>query len=178
MQKPPSAPTSQVKANRLLVQQKEEAQERVKQQGKTTRSECGHSSPSYLSLWRQAVTLASPLSGHGQKTTAKDGCDDGLSARERLAPVAIDTAAMLSARERLTPVAVIGTDDRTDDGTDDDGWRDDGMNGWKGRPDTTTSGQNQGYYISRCKDYPIWKLGEFGKLKKFHSLISSHQPTM
>jgi hypothetical protein len=26
---------------------------------------------------------------------------------------------------------------------------DDGTDGWKGRPDTTTSGQNQGYYISR-----------------------------
>jgi hypothetical protein len=34
---------------------------------------------------------------------AKDGCDDGLSARERLAPV-----------------AVIGMDEGTDDGTDDD----------------------------------------------------------
>ncbi len=121
MQKPHSAPTPQVRASRLLVQQKEQAQERVKQQGRTTRSECGHSSPSYLSLWRQAVTLASPLSGHGQRTTAKDGCGDELSARETLAPVAVDAAAVLSARERLAPVAVIGTDEGTDDGTDDDG---------------------------------------------------------
>jgi hypothetical protein len=82
------------------MQQKEEARERVKQQGKTTRSICGHSSPNYLSLWKQAVTLVSPLSEHGQRTTAKDGCDNGLSTRERLAPV-----------------AVIGTDE----GTDDDG---------------------------------------------------------
>jgi hypothetical protein len=29
------------------------------------------------------------------------------------------------------------------------GWMDDGTNGWKRRPDTTASGQNQGYYISR-----------------------------
>jgi hypothetical protein len=71
-----------------------------------------------LSLWRQAITLASPLSGHGQRITAKDGCDNELSARERLTPVAVDAAAVLSARERLAPVAVIGTDD----GTDDDGW--------------------------------------------------------
>ncbi len=99
-------------------------QERVKQQGRTTHSECGHSSPSYLSLWRQAITLASPLSGHGQRTTAKDGCDDGLSARERLAPVAVDAAVVLSAMERLALMAVIGTDDGTNDGT----------NGWKGRP--------------------------------------------
>ncbi len=115
--KPPSAPMPQVRASRLLVQQKEEAQERVKQQGRTTRSECGHCSPRYLSLWRQAVTLASPLSGHGQRTTAKDGCDDRLSARERLAPMAVDAAAVLSTTERLAPVAVIGTND----GTDDDG---------------------------------------------------------
>jgi hypothetical protein len=121
MQKPPSAPTPQVRASKLLVQQKEEAQERVKQQGKTTRSKCGHSSPNYLSIWRQAVTLASPFSGHGQKTTAKDGCDDRLSARERLAPVAGDAATVLSARERLAPVAVIGTDEETDDGMDDNG---------------------------------------------------------
>ncbi len=71
-------------------------------------------------LWRQAITLANPLSGHGQRTTAKDKCNDGLSARERLAPVVVDTAAVLSARERLTPVAVIGTDEGTDDGMDDD----------------------------------------------------------
>jgi hypothetical protein len=132
MQKPPSAPMLQVRASRLLVQQKEKAQERVKQQGRTTRSECGHSSPSYLFLWRQAVTLVSPLSRHGQRTTAKDGCGDERSARERLAPVAVDAAAVLSARERLAPVAVdaaavlsarerlalvavIGTDDGTDD---------------------------------------------------------------
>jgi hypothetical protein len=48
---------------------------------------------------------------------AKDGCGDGLSARERLALVAIDAVAVLSTKERLAPVAVIGTDD----GTDDDG---------------------------------------------------------
>jgi hypothetical protein len=42
---------------------------------------------------------------------AKDGCDDGLSARERLTPVAVDAGAVLSAREKLAPVAVIGTDD-------------------------------------------------------------------
>jgi hypothetical protein len=41
------------------AKEEEEAQERVKQQGRTTRSECGHSSPSYLSLWRQVITLAS-----------------------------------------------------------------------------------------------------------------------
>jgi len=74
-----------------------------------------------LSLWRQAITLASPLSGHGQRITAKDGCDDGLSARERLAPVAVDVAAVLSAMERLALVAVIGIDEGTDDGTNDDG---------------------------------------------------------
>jgi hypothetical protein len=135
MQKPPSALTPQVRASRLLVQQKEETQERIKQQGRTTRFKCGHSSPSYLSLWRQAVTLTSPLSRHGERRTTKDGCDDGLSARERLTPVAVDAAAVSSTRERLTPVAVI----RTDDGTD----------GWKGRPNTTASRQNQGYYISR-----------------------------
>jgi hypothetical protein len=94
MQKPPSVSILQVRASRLLVQQKEEAQRRVKQQGKTTRFECGHSSPSYLSLWRQAVTLASPVSGHGQRTTARDGCGDKLSAKERLAPVAVDAAAV------------------------------------------------------------------------------------
>jgi hypothetical protein len=32
---------------------------------------------------------------------------------------------------------------------------DDGTDGWKGRPDTTASGQNQGYYISRYKDWYI-----------------------
>jgi hypothetical protein len=104
MQKLPSTLTPQVRASRLLVQQKEEAQERVTQQGRTTRSECGHNSPNYLFFWRQTITLASPLSGHGQITTSKDGCDDGLNARER-----------------LTPVAVIETDDKMDDGTDDDG---------------------------------------------------------
>jgi len=46
----PSAPTPQGRAGRLLVQQKEEAKERVKQQGRITRSDCGHSSPGYLSL--------------------------------------------------------------------------------------------------------------------------------
>jgi hypothetical protein len=70
-----------------------------------------------------------------KKTTAKDGCDDGLSTRERLAPVAVDATAVLSTRERLAPVAVIGTDD----GTDDDGWME----------RTTITGQNQRYYISR-----------------------------
>jgi hypothetical protein len=104
------------------VQQKQEAQDQVKQQGRTTRSECGHSSPSYLSLWRQAVTLASPLSRQGQRTTAKDGCDDRLSARESLAPVAVDVTVVSSARERLALVAVIGTDaGMTDAGMDDDG---------------------------------------------------------
>jgi len=49
---------------------------------------------------------------------------------------------MLSARERLAPVVVIGTDDETDDRIDE----------WKGRPNTTSSGQNQGYYISRCEN--------------------------
>ncbi len=63
------------------------------------------------------ITLASPLSWHGQRTMAKDGCNDGLSAKERLAPVAVDAATMLSGRERLAPVVVIGTDE----GTDDDG---------------------------------------------------------
>ncbi len=51
---------------------------------------------------------------------ANDGWDDGLSARERLAPMAVNAAAVLSAKERLTPVAIIGTDEGTDDGTDDD----------------------------------------------------------
>jgi hypothetical protein len=37
--------------------EEEEAQERIKQQGRTTRSECGHGSPSYLSLWRQAIRM-------------------------------------------------------------------------------------------------------------------------
>jgi hypothetical protein len=55
------------------------------------------------------------------RTTAKDGCDEGLNARERLAPVAVDAAAVLSTRERLALVAVIRTDEGTDDGTDDDG---------------------------------------------------------
>ncbi len=32
-------------------------------------------------------------------------------------------------------------DEGMDDGTDDE------MDGWKGRPDTTASGQNQGYYF-------------------------------
>ncbi len=45
-------------------EEEEEAQERVKQQGRTTRSKCEHSSPNYLFLWRQAITLANPLSGH------------------------------------------------------------------------------------------------------------------
>jgi hypothetical protein len=74
-----------------------------------------------LSLWRQAIILASPLSEHGQRITAKDGCDDGLNVRERLAPVAVNAATMLSARERLAPVVVIGTDKGMDDGTNDDG---------------------------------------------------------
>jgi hypothetical protein len=50
MQKPPSAPTPQGRAGRLLVQQEEEAKERVKQQGRTTRSDGGHSRPGYWSL--------------------------------------------------------------------------------------------------------------------------------
>jgi hypothetical protein len=41
-----------------------------------------------------------PRIGHGQRTTTKDGCNDELSTRERLAPM-----------------AVMGMDD----GTDDDG---------------------------------------------------------
>jgi hypothetical protein len=60
MQKQPSAPTAQGRANRLLVQQKEEVKEGVKQQGRTTHSDCVHSSPNYLSLRRQAITLANP----------------------------------------------------------------------------------------------------------------------
>jgi len=68
-----------------------------------------------LSLWRQAITLASPLNRHGQRTTAEDRCDVELNARERLAPMAINAAAMLSTRERLAPVAVIGMGDGTDD---------------------------------------------------------------
>jgi len=63
MKKPPSAPTPQGRAGRVFVQQKEKAKERVKQQGRTTRSECGHSRPGYLSLGRQVVTLANPLRG-------------------------------------------------------------------------------------------------------------------
>jgi len=39
MQKSPSAPTPQGKAGILLVQQKEEAKEPVKQQARTTRSD-------------------------------------------------------------------------------------------------------------------------------------------
>jgi hypothetical protein len=71
--KPPSAPTSQGRAGRLLVQQKEEGKERVKQQGRTTRSESGYCSPSYLSLRRQAVTLGNPLSGpHLRRECATD----------------------------------------------------------------------------------------------------------
>jgi hypothetical protein len=118
-----------------------QAQERVKQQGRTTRSECGHSSPSYLSLWRQAITLASPLNGHGQRKTAKDGCSDRLSAKERLAPVVVDAVAVLSARERLAPAAVIGTDE----GTDDNGWQD----GWMER---TT-----GHHRKRTKPRILYK---------------------
>jgi len=73
MQKPPSPQTPQGRAGKLLVQQKEEAEERVKQQGRTTRSECGHSRPGYLSLRRQAVTLANPLSGpHLRRECASD----------------------------------------------------------------------------------------------------------
>jgi hypothetical protein len=58
MQKPPSAPTPEGRAGRLLVQQKEEAKERVKQQGRTTRSDCGHSSPGYLSLRKNPQIMA------------------------------------------------------------------------------------------------------------------------
>jgi len=39
--------TTQVRASRLLVKQKEEAQEWVTQQGRTTRFECGHNSPKF-----------------------------------------------------------------------------------------------------------------------------------
>jgi hypothetical protein len=56
---------------------------------------------------------------------------------------AVDAAAVLSAKERLAPVVVIRTDEGTDDRTDDE------TDGWKGQSDTTASGQNQGYYISR-----------------------------
>jgi hypothetical protein len=49
----------------------------------------------------------------------------------------VESFILLSARESLAPVAVIGTDEGTDEGTDD------GTDGWKGRPDTTASGQNQ-----------------------------------
>jgi hypothetical protein len=45
--------------------------------------------------------------------------------------VAVDAAAVLSARERLAPVAVIGMDEGTNDGTMT---TDDGTDGWKGRP--------------------------------------------
>jgi hypothetical protein len=70
---PPSAPTPQGRAGRLLVQQTEEAKERVKQQRRTTRSVCGHSRPGYLSVRRQAVTLANPLSGpHLRRECASD----------------------------------------------------------------------------------------------------------
>jgi len=31
----------------------------------------------------------------------------------------------------------------------------DGTDGWKGRPDTTASGQNQEYYINRLVGKPI-----------------------
>jgi len=44
-------------------EEEEEVQKQVKQQGRTTPSECGHNSPSYLSLWRQAITLASSTGG-------------------------------------------------------------------------------------------------------------------
>jgi hypothetical protein len=57
------APTPQGRASRVLVQQKEAAKQRVKQQRRTTRSDCRHSSPRYLPLRRQVVTLASPLGG-------------------------------------------------------------------------------------------------------------------
>jgi hypothetical protein len=46
-----------------MVQQKEEAKERAKQQGRTTRSECGLSRSGYLSLRRQMVALSNTLSG-------------------------------------------------------------------------------------------------------------------
>jgi hypothetical protein len=58
---------------------------------------------------------------HTKRSPIKSGYGDGLSAKERLAPVAIDATTVLSARERLAPVAVIGTDEGTDDETDDDG---------------------------------------------------------
>jgi hypothetical protein len=62
-QRPTSAPTPQGRASRLLVQQKEYADERVKHQRRTTRSDCRHSSPRYFPLWKQVVTLANPLGG-------------------------------------------------------------------------------------------------------------------
>jgi hypothetical protein len=42
--------------------------------------------------------------------------------------VAVDAVAVLSARERLAPVAVIETDEGANDGTNDR------MDGWKGGP--------------------------------------------
>jgi hypothetical protein len=62
-QRPTSAPTSQGRASRLLLQQKEDAKERVKHQRRTARSDRQHSSPRYLPLRRQVVTLANPLGG-------------------------------------------------------------------------------------------------------------------
>jgi len=60
--------------------------------------------------------------------------------------VAVDVAAVLSAMERLALVAVIGTDRGRMMGRMT---TDDGMDGWKGQPNTTASGQNQRYYIGR-----------------------------
>jgi hypothetical protein len=62
-QQPTSAPTPQGRASRLLVQQKEDVKERVKHQRRTARSDCQHSSPRYLPLRRQVVSLANPLGG-------------------------------------------------------------------------------------------------------------------
>jgi hypothetical protein len=56
-----------------MVQQKEEAKERVKQQGRTTRSECGLSRSGYLCLRRQVVALSNTLSGpHLRRECASD----------------------------------------------------------------------------------------------------------
>jgi len=46
---------------------------------------------------------------------------------------------------------------------------DDGMDGWKGRPDTIASGQNQGYYISRFLKKTFNLLGKFFTSPRFAS---------
>jgi len=47
---------------------------------------------------------------------------------------------------------------------------DDGTDGWKGRPNTTASGQNQGYYINRlvgtCDLRTLSEWGRGGQAKK------------